>query len=146
VSDLGVAQGGGKSEEAHRKATFIYACDRYGSLFLVQNDMKDKNQNDLQLNHSTLLAGNEVLCAGTISIKKGALMGITNLSGHYQPDTNALTTMLRDWQQTDEVKFDTVLVIDRALGIETLGPRYLNGDHQDRSTDRLVMRVKSATG
>ena len=54
--------------------------------------------------------------------------------------------MLRDWQQTDEVKFDTVLVIDRALGIETLGPRYLNGDHQDRSTDRLVMRVKSATG
>ena len=44
VSDLGVASGGGRSEEAHRKATFIYACDRYGNLFLVQNDMKVKNQ------------------------------------------------------------------------------------------------------
>jgi hypothetical protein len=32
-SDLGVAQGGGKSEEEHRKATHIYACDRYGISF-----------------------------------------------------------------------------------------------------------------
>ena len=54
--------------------------------------------------------------------------------------------MLRDWQQTDGVKFDTVLVIDRKLGIETLGLKYLSGDHQDRSTDRLVMRLKLATG
>jgi len=145
-SDLGVAQGAGKSEEEHRKATRIYACDRYGNLFFVKNDMKDKNQQSVQLNHSTLLAGNEVLCAGTLSIKKGTLFGITNLSGHYQPDTNALTTMLRDWQQNDEVDFTRVLIIDRALGMETLGWRYLNGDHTDRSKDPMVVRARVTRG
>lgn len=141
-SDLGVAQDKDKGEEAHRKDTHIYACDRYGNLFFVKNDLKDKNQQSVQLNHSTLLAGNEVLCAGTISIKKGTLFGITNLSGHYQPDTNALTTMLREWQQNDEVDFTRVLIVDRAQGIETLGWRYLNGDHTDRSKDPLVVRAR----
>jgi hypothetical protein len=138
-SDLGQGAGGDAD-------TTIYACDRYGNLFLVKNDMKDKDGKSLQLNHSTLLAGNEVLSAGTISIKKGVLVGITNLSGHYQPDTSALKTMIRDWQQSDEVDLATVLIIDRKLGIETLGPRYLQGDHTDRSKERLVMRMRLFRG
>jgi len=131
--------------DAGEKATAIYACDRYGGLFLVKNDLKDKDGKSLQLNHSTLLAGNEVLCAGTISIKKGALMGITNLSGHYRPDTNALKALLRDWQGED-VNLQSVLVMDQLVGIETMAPRYLQGDHTDRGKDRLVMRMRLATG
>ena len=140
ADDLG--QGLGRDAETK---TGIFACDRYGSLFLVKNDLKDKNGNSIQLNHSTLLAGNEVLCAGTISIKKGVLMGITNLSGHYRPDTNALKALLRDWQGED-VNVQSVLVIDGLLGIETMGPRYLQGDHANRAEDRLVKRMKLATG
>jgi len=131
--------------DAGEKATAIFACDRYGGLFLVKNDLKDKDGKSIQLNHSTLLAGNEVLCAGTISIKKGVLMGITNLSGHYRPDTNALKGLLRDWQGED-VSLQSVLVLDGLLGIETMGPRYLQGDHTDRGKDRLVMRMRAATG
>jgi hypothetical protein len=131
--------------DAGEKATAIYACDRYGGLFLVKNDLNDKNGNSIQLNHSTLLAGNEVLCAGTISIKKGVLMGITNLSGHYRPDTIALKALLRDWQGED-VNLQSVLVMDQLVGIETMAPRYLQGDHTDRGKDRLVMRMKASTG
>ena len=132
--------------KAGERDTTLYACDRYGNLFLVKAGLKDKNGKSLQVNHSTLLAGNDVLSAGTISIKKGVLAGITNLSGHYQPDTNALTTMIRDWQQSDEVDFATVLIMDLKLGIVTLGPRYLQGDHTDRSNDRLVMRMRLFRG
>jgi len=131
--------------DAGEKATAIYACDRYGGLFLVKNDLNDKNGNSIQLNHSTLLAGNEVLCAGTISIKKGVLMGITNLSGHYRPDTIALKALLRDCQGED-VNLQSVLVMDQLVGIETMAPRYLQGDHTDRGKDRLVMRMKASTG
>ena len=145
-SDLGVSTNKNKTEEAHRKDTHIFACDRYGNLFFLKNDMKDRNQQDVQLNHSTLLAGNEVLCAGTLSIKKGVLLGVTNLSGHYQPDTNALTTMLREWQQNDEVDLTRVLVIDRKLNIETLGWRYMNGDYANRSNDPLVVRARLTRG
>ena len=137
--DLGQGRNG-------EKDTTLYACDRYGNLFLVRAGLKDKNGNSVQLNHSTLLAGNEVLCAGTISIKKGALVGITNLSGHYMPDTNALTTMIRDWQQSDEVDLAAVLVYDLKLGIVTLAQRYLQGDHRNLAEDRLVKRLKLFTG
>jgi len=146
ASDLGVAEGGGKTEVEHRKDTHIYACDRFGSLFMIKNDLQDTKGQDVQLNHSTLLAGREVLCAGTISIKKGVLMGITNLSGHYMPDSNALTTMLADWRDNDGVEFTRALVIDRALGIETLGWRYVGGDRTDRSNEPLVMRARLARG
>jgi len=137
--DLGQGRNG-------EKDTTLYACDRYGNLFFVRAGLKDKNGNSVQLNHSTLLAGNEVLCAGTISIKKGALVGITNLSGHYMPDTNALTTMIRDWQQSDEVDLAAVLIYDLKLGIVTLAQRYLQGDHRNLAEDRLVKRLKLFTG
>jgi hypothetical protein len=131
--------------DAGESATAIFACDRYGGLFVVKNDMKDKDGNSIQLNHSTLLAGNEVLCAGTISIKKGVLKGISNLSGHYRPDTNALKALLRDWQGED-VEIQTVLVLDGLLGIETMAPRYLQGDHTDRGKDRLVQNMRKSRG
>jgi hypothetical protein len=131
--------------DAGESATAIFACDRYGGLFLVKNDMKDKDGNSIQLNHSTLLAGNEVLCAGTLSIKKGVLKGISNLSGHYRPDTTALKALLRDWQGED-VDIQTVLVLDGLLAIETMAPRYLQGDHTDRGTDRLVKNMRKSRG
>ena len=126
----------GQGEEVGE--TFMYACDRYGSLFLFGSKTKGKDGKAVQLNHSTFLAGNEVLCAGTISIKKGLLRGASNLSGHYQPNTAALTAMLTEWQRNDDVNVDPIVVVDMSLNIITLGKQYMAGGHGDRREDRLV--------
>jgi len=131
--------------DAGESATAIFACDRYGGLFIVKNDMKDKDGNSIQLNHSTLLAGNEVLCAGTISVKKGVLRGVTNLSGHYRPDTDALKALLRDWQG-EGVNLQSVIVLDGLLGIETVAAKYLTGDHKDRANEFLMKGLKKGKG
>lgn len=43
-----------------------------------------------QINHSSLLAGANVQCAGTIGAKNGIITDITTASGHYQPDMDDL--------------------------------------------------------
>jgi hypothetical protein len=91
-----------------------------------------------------MLAGNEVLCAGTISIKDGVLKGVSNLSGHYAPDTAALTTMLREWQNADAVPLDRVVVLDKALGITTFGKKFMAGDYKDLTDDRLMGWARGA--
>lgn len=42
------------------------------------------------LNHSTFNAGNEVVCAGMLSITNAQLTMINNESGHYKPDQKNL--------------------------------------------------------
>ena len=47
-----------------------------------------------QFNHSSMLSGKPVLCAGTITISTaGKLTYFDNDSGHYKPNTNALKEM-----------------------------------------------------
>jgi len=111
---------------------YMYACDRYGSLFVMRNDMRDSNGNYVQLNHSTLVGGRDVICAGTISIKGGRLRGISNKSGHYTPSTQELTEFLKLLRDDGGVKMDaSVLVIDQATQCFTTADRFLRGDYQD---------------
>jgi hypothetical protein len=92
----------------------MYAMDRYGNLFVdYTNDqilwqrmavggttfvMADERKNLLKergiMNHSSLCAGREVICAGTIFFWKGQLLHIDNFSGHYAPDSDALRKAL----------------------------------------------------
>jgi hypothetical protein len=117
--DLG---NGGESD------TKVYACDMAGNLFIVQNNLRDSQNAIVQLNHSTLLAGKEVVCAGTISIKKGRLRAISNQSGHYKPGTHALTQMVRELQN-EGVDLRNVVVSDMALQQYTAGEFYLQGQY-----------------
>jgi hypothetical protein len=75
---------------AIRAATF--AMDRYGNLF--SKPTAEASKENLRFNHSTYLAGKEVVCAGTLACKDGHLLKITNLSGHYRPDAAALRRAL----------------------------------------------------
>ncbi len=75
---------------AIRAATF--AMDRYGNLF--SKPTAEASKANLRFNHSTYLAGKEVLCAGTLACKDGHLLKMTNLSGHYRPDAPALRRAL----------------------------------------------------
>lgn len=69
-----------------------FAMDRYGNLFSKPTAQASKA--NLRFNHSTYLAGREVLCAGTLTCKDGHLLKMTNLSGHYRPDAHALRQAL----------------------------------------------------
>jgi hypothetical protein len=64
---------------------WAYAMDRYGSLFVI-----NQNTPGEQINHSTLNAGKEVICAGMIKIQAGFLKMISNNSGHYKPTQKEL--------------------------------------------------------
>jgi hypothetical protein len=101
----------GKPKTVFASDSKIYACDKAGNLFITGQDIKDSEGEFLQLNHSTLLAGKDVLCAGTISIKNGKLRGITNMSGHYKPDTNALHQILTALKN-EGTRLEDVFVLD----------------------------------
>jgi hypothetical protein len=98
---------------------YMYACDRYGNIFIVREGEFDRDGKKVQLNHSTLCAGRDVVCAGTISIKNGNLMGITNTSGHYRPDTEALSRVLRKLRDDDGVNLNNVIVADQSQNRNT---------------------------
>jgi hypothetical protein len=108
-----------------------YAIDVYGNLFVAsdQQILQDVGLTSKQtFNHTTLCAGNDVLCAGTISIKKGKLRAITNNSGHYQPTTAHLlqvVTMLNG----QGVSMTGVVVWDKQTNLHTEGRKFLNGEY-----------------
>lgn len=60
-----------------------YAMDTYGNLFIESGVIGTAGQS--RMNHSSFLAGKEVLCAGTLKITNGILQKIDNTSGHYKP-------------------------------------------------------------
>lgn len=113
----------------HETDSQMYACDKHGNLFVFKaNVQEERNGIVKQVNHSTFCAGKDVICAGTISIKGGRLRGISNKSGHYQPNTAQLTLLLRKLVE-DGIAMDQVLVLDMSLpqGNYTQGVRYLLG-------------------
>jgi hypothetical protein len=89
---------------ASPEACQIYAMDRYGNLFVdydnmaygtfvlgaVANPARAAVQARGQTNHSSLCAGREVICGGSIFFWHGQLVHIDNKSGHYAPKHDAL--------------------------------------------------------
>lgn len=59
-----------------------YAMDEYGNVFIGEAAIATPSD---RLNHSSLLAGKAVLCAGTLQINNGVLRTFNNNSGHYKP-------------------------------------------------------------
>jgi hypothetical protein len=48
--------------------------------------------------HSSYVAGNDILCTGCLTVDRGKLLAIDNLSGHYQPSTEKLVLVIRQLQ------------------------------------------------
>ncbi len=79
-----------------------YAMDVYGNLFA--KNIAGTNQ---QYNHSSFNAGNDVVCAGMIRANEGALVCLSNNSGHYKPSRHNLfnaVQALRDEVGADETR------------------------------------------
>lgn len=78
----------------------LWTMDRYGNMF-VYNDADVWQQTQIaQVNHSSMNAGKEVICAGMITVQNGVVTYITNTSGHYKPTdehmANALAILLEE--------------------------------------------------
>ncbi|HZT37287.1 MAG TPA: hypothetical protein VFA28_05275 [Bryobacteraceae bacterium] len=61
----------------------LYAADLGGNFYCRVYDQTLENRGWFA--HSSFLAGENALCAGTMKIRYGRLIEISNLSGHYQP-------------------------------------------------------------
>ena len=59
-----------------------------------------------QLHHSTFKSGEDVICAGLISIKDGKVTDITNSSGHYKPSLNNMIYAVNLFNQMELFKED----------------------------------------
>jgi hypothetical protein len=75
---------------------WLYAMDEYANLFILEPDKFKAS--GLRTNHSSLLAGKDVICAGELEIKNGVLTYIGNTSGHYLPGQNNLYLALLELQ------------------------------------------------
>ena len=71
--------------------SYVYAMNGYGNLFIVRSNVATPQQDssgftgETYLNHSTLNAGREVVCAGEMKLIDGVPC-IDNNSGHYRPN------------------------------------------------------------
>lgn len=73
---------GPQAQQAH-----LFAIDLAGNFYVYRKLPK--------INHSTMLAGGPVICAGFMQVVKGKLYYISNCSGHYQPQVDALLLTIR---------------------------------------------------
>jgi len=71
----------------------MWAMDKYGNFMCTRSNAQVHGTH--QYNHSSLNAGNDVLCAGTVVITNGVIMQIDNQSGHYRPTRRNLHTAVQ---------------------------------------------------
>ncbi len=114
----------------------LYVVDKYGNLYKTSEwnsthkyIEQDRNGNyreakTTQFNHSSLLAGADVLCAGALHIgwdnrhqlpTAGVLSAIDNISGHYKPSTENLRNCLEVFQGLG-INIDLTRVTDFSSG------------------------------
>jgi hypothetical protein len=96
----------------------MYVMDRSHQLYIPEGV---KGIGSGSFNHSSMLSGKPVLCAGTLKIDgTGKLTYIDNDSGHYKPDTQALKDAVRSLRSDFGMMINGLAVMDKATG-KTLG-------------------------
>lgn len=95
-----------------------YAMSMSREIYMGNHSGGNKERNKhANFFHSSYLAGDPVLCAGTIKIEGGIIKEVSNLSGHYKPSAlhllNVLKCMKMNDVKTDNVKFLLYLVNEK---------------------------------
>ena len=72
----------------------LWAMDRYGNMFVYDDWAFGKDLGIGQVNHSSMNAGKEVICAGMIIVEDGEVTYLTNTSGHYKPTNSHLANAM----------------------------------------------------
>jgi hypothetical protein len=76
----------------------MYVMDEYGNLYISQYAVLRPTGSDPRINHSSLCAGKDVICAGEIKVTNGNLEILSNESGHYSPTGQNLYVALQELQ------------------------------------------------
>jgi hypothetical protein len=92
----------------------LYAMDKYGSLYAPYDDHVI-GLGGRYLNHTTILAGNDVVCAGMIKVIQGQLTFISNNSGHYKPTIDNLRSCV-EFLEEDDVDLSQTAIEARVPG------------------------------
>lgn len=98
---------------AYSMDAVTYAMDKYGNIYSKKGGEKVPD-GGLRFNHSTYLAGKEIICAGTLACLNGHLLCMTNSSGHYKPSGSSLRSALILLGE-EGVDLDSVGVIGEGL-------------------------------
>jgi hypothetical protein len=89
----------------------IYVMDKYGNLY-SNYDSHVIALGSRYLNHSSMLAGDAVICAGNIHTEQGQLTFLDNGSGHYKPNIHQLrlcvTLLLEDGVDLSQTTIEAV--------------------------------------
>jgi hypothetical protein len=85
----------------------IYVCDIDGDFYVHLDTAKHVGR----YQHSSLLAGREVTCAGTIYIVAGRVVMLSNSSGHYQPTALDLHDAMVAMEEDLNVDPKTVMIV-----------------------------------
>jgi hypothetical protein len=79
-----------------------YAMSMSREMYMGNHHCTNQDRNShANFFHSSYLAGDPVLCAGTIKITTGVIEEVTNLSGHYKPTALHLLNVLKCLQMND---------------------------------------------
>lgn len=100
----------------------LYVMDAKGHIFV------SGKEGDQALKHSSFLAGEPVLAAGTIRFNNGQLIWISGRSGHYRPTVAQIVTALERFSSYG-VKMDRVTVYRENFNeqFKTVSPRWFEG-------------------
>lgn len=88
-----------------------YACDEHGNFYAT---MFGSKRGEIQ--HSSILHGKPVVCAGMIQVEQGILKYIDNDSGHYKPSPDQLKEALRCLRDEHGVNISGVRYMYRDAG------------------------------
>lgn len=105
----------------------IYAMDKYGNLMSVASDATFSDGTldfKSEHRHSSLNAGNKVICAGYIKIEAGLVKYIDNKSGHYKPTREDLAMAVYTLMEEDNLDLGATNIV----GYVSIGPNSIRKD------------------
>jgi hypothetical protein len=107
---------------AHNIIRQIYAMDKYGNIFVQPDYLRPGFGSNISgyeeqwFNHSSFMAGGDIVCAGCMVIFDGHLRSIDNNSGHYKPNTEHLLAAVQFLHDGEGVTFEDCVIVDFSRG------------------------------
>lgn len=117
----------------------IYCMSHEGHLHVDSHSVGHRH-------HSSLLAGEDVACAGELQVERGILRFLSNKSGHYRPDVFQLLQVLRELAAATiplDFRIDQLNPDQTTDHHETVG-KFLRANGFDNQSMEAILLARSA--
>ena len=118
VSDNGqICRRVGEKQEKASAGSYLYAISPKGGLYGITNEDRKQGHVSLSYHHSTVRAGQDVLCAGHFEVNENSeIIGIDNGSGHYSPTSESFVFSVLWLYDSGIIKDNCIISLhDKAL-------------------------------